>query len=75
MIRLVFALRRKAGMSLAEFQDYWLRRHGGEPCEQRQGGERQGDATDGSAAHGPGVYAARLRGAARPRRRAAALGR
>jgi hypothetical protein len=28
MIRLVFALRRKAGMSLAEFQDYWLRRHG-----------------------------------------------
>jgi uncharacterized protein (TIGR02118 family) len=28
MIRLVFALRRKAGMSLAEFQDYWLKRHG-----------------------------------------------
>jgi hypothetical protein len=28
MIRLVFALRRKPGMSLAEFQDYWLRRHG-----------------------------------------------
>lgn len=28
MIRLVFALRRQAGMSLAEFQDYWLRQHG-----------------------------------------------
>jgi hypothetical protein len=27
MIRLVFALRRKAGLSRAEFQDYWLRRH------------------------------------------------
>jgi len=27
MIRLVFALRRKPGLSLAEFQDYWLRRH------------------------------------------------
>jgi hypothetical protein len=28
MIRLVFALRRQPGMSLAEFQDYWLRQHG-----------------------------------------------
>ena len=28
MIRLVFALRRKSGMSLAEFQDYWKRCHG-----------------------------------------------
>lgn len=28
MIRLVFALRRKAGMSLQEFQDYWRNRHG-----------------------------------------------
>jgi len=28
MIRLVFALRRSPGMSLAEFQDYWLRKHG-----------------------------------------------
>lgn len=27
MIRLVFALRRKAGMSREDFQDYWLRRH------------------------------------------------
>ncbi len=27
MIRLVFCLRRKAGMSLAEFQDYWLEQH------------------------------------------------
>lgn len=27
MIRLVFALRRKAGMSRAEFQDYWLHQH------------------------------------------------
>jgi len=27
MIRLVFALRRKSGMSRDEFQDYWLRRH------------------------------------------------
>lgn len=27
MIRLVFALRRKPGLSLAEFQDYWLTRH------------------------------------------------
>lgn len=27
MIRLVFALRRLPGMSVAEFQDYWLRRH------------------------------------------------
>lgn len=27
MIRLVFALRRKAGLSRDEFQDYWLRRH------------------------------------------------
>ncbi len=28
MIRLVFALRRKPGLSLAEFHDYWRRRHG-----------------------------------------------
>jgi uncharacterized protein (TIGR02118 family) len=28
MIRLVFALRRKAGMSLQEFHDYWRLRHG-----------------------------------------------
>jgi hypothetical protein len=28
MIRLVFALRRLPGMSLAEFQDYWVNRHG-----------------------------------------------
>ena len=28
MIRLVFALRRKPELSLAEFQDYWRRRHG-----------------------------------------------
>ncbi len=28
MIRLEFALRRLPGMSLAEFQDYWLTRHG-----------------------------------------------
>ena len=28
MIRLVFALRRKAGLSLDEFQDYWRRKHG-----------------------------------------------
>ncbi len=28
MIRLVFALRRKPGLSLQEFQDYWLNRHG-----------------------------------------------
>jgi uncharacterized protein (TIGR02118 family) len=27
MIRLVFALRRKAGMSLGEFHEYWLKRH------------------------------------------------
>ncbi len=27
MIRLVFCLRRKAGMSLDEFQDYWLHQH------------------------------------------------
>lgn len=27
MIRLVFALRRKAGLSLEEFQDYWRRKH------------------------------------------------
>jgi uncharacterized protein (TIGR02118 family) len=28
MIRLVFALRRRSGLSLEEFHDYWLRRHG-----------------------------------------------
>ena len=28
MIRLVFLLRRKAEMSLAEFQDYWRNEHG-----------------------------------------------
>ena len=28
MIRLVFALRRKPGLSLEEFQDYWRRKHG-----------------------------------------------
>ena len=28
MIRIVFALRRKPGMSLAEFQDYWKSQHG-----------------------------------------------
>jgi hypothetical protein len=28
MIRVVFALRRKTGLSLEEFQDYWKRRHG-----------------------------------------------
>ena len=28
MIRLVHALRRKPGLSLAEFHEYWLRRHG-----------------------------------------------
>jgi len=28
MIRLVFVLRRKAELSLAEFQDYWLNQHG-----------------------------------------------
>ena len=28
MIRLVFPLRRRAGMSLAEFQHYWLHQHG-----------------------------------------------
>ena len=27
MIKLVFCLRRKDGMSLAEFQDYWLNQH------------------------------------------------
>ena len=27
MIKLIFCLRRKPGMSLAEFQDYWLNRH------------------------------------------------
>jgi uncharacterized protein (TIGR02118 family) len=27
MIRIVFALRRKPGMSLAEFHEYWLKRH------------------------------------------------
>ena len=28
VIKLVFCLRRKPGMSLAEFQDYWLNKHG-----------------------------------------------
>ena len=28
MIKLVFCLRRKPGMTLAEFQDYWLNQHG-----------------------------------------------
>ncbi|HVP04118.1 MAG TPA: EthD domain-containing protein [Dehalococcoidia bacterium] len=28
MIKLVFCLRRKPGMTLAEFQDYWLNKHG-----------------------------------------------
>ena len=27
MIKLIFCLRRKSGMSLAEFQDYWLNTH------------------------------------------------
>ena len=27
MIRLVFALRRKSGLSRTEFQDYWLHKH------------------------------------------------
>jgi uncharacterized protein (TIGR02118 family) len=28
MLKLTFCLRRKAGLSLAEFQDYWLNKHG-----------------------------------------------
>ena len=28
MIKLTFCLKRKPGMSLAEFQDYWLNQHG-----------------------------------------------
>jgi uncharacterized protein (TIGR02118 family) len=28
VIKLVFCLRRKPGMTLAEFQDYWLNQHG-----------------------------------------------
>jgi uncharacterized protein (TIGR02118 family) len=28
MLKLTFCLRRKPGLSLAEFQDYWLNRHG-----------------------------------------------
>jgi uncharacterized protein (TIGR02118 family) len=28
VIKLIFCLRRKPGMSLAEFQDYWLTKHG-----------------------------------------------
>jgi uncharacterized protein (TIGR02118 family) len=28
VIKLIFCLRRKPGMSLAEFQDYWLIKHG-----------------------------------------------
>jgi uncharacterized protein (TIGR02118 family) len=28
VIKLIFCLRRKPGMSLAEFQDYWLTEHG-----------------------------------------------
>jgi uncharacterized protein (TIGR02118 family) len=28
MIKIVFCLRRKPGLSIAEFQDYWLNKHG-----------------------------------------------
>jgi hypothetical protein len=28
LLKLTFCLRRKPGLSLAEFQDYWLNRHG-----------------------------------------------
>ena len=28
MLKLTFCLRRKSGLSLAEFQDYWLNKHG-----------------------------------------------
>ena len=28
MLKLTFCLRRKAGLSLPEFQDYWLNKHG-----------------------------------------------
>lgn len=33
MIKLVFCLRRRAGMSREEFQDFWLNRHGPFVCE------------------------------------------